>query len=347
MTLSLYLSRIIFVRILFAWAILVLLGLSIDLFKSASGLIETGGGYAVFEYAYFRTPQIMVVLFTVAILVGSITAFLALGHHSELIIMRASGHGIFLILGRLVPLMIILGVAHSQLGDRVTSWSETGLAAAFPEDDANISSDKWLWGRDGGAIIRAQLAKADGSVLDKLTVFEIGKTGQIVSRMNAKQASYNNQVWVLADAVKIQNGVAEPSNNLRWDTQLVPKTVLEIATKKRNFSASDARAALAGDTVVVRSSTYYVTRIKRNYAAFAVPLVLMTITALAGFGSTRGGNGAKLAIIAVVLGFSYITIDGMVGSLGEIGAIEPNIAAFSPSILFAAIGVWALLLLDE
>ena len=69
--------------------------------------------------------------------------------------------------------------------------------------------------------------------------------------------------------------------------------------------------------------------------------------ALAGLGGTRNDSGFRLAAYSLVLGFCYIVVDGMFGSLGETGIMPPSIAAITPTLMFIIIGVWGLVILDE
>ena len=74
-----------------AWLALAILGVSLDLFQAANDIIPLGGAPRLLEYVIFRTPQILITLFPVAILIGATVAFLSLGNNQEVIILRAAG----------------------------------------------------------------------------------------------------------------------------------------------------------------------------------------------------------------------------------------------------------------
>lgn len=346
-TLSLYLSRIIGLRIATAWAVLTLLGISIDLFQSAPDLLESGSVWRLLSYVGLRTPQIMVTLFPVAVLVGATTAFLSLSHHSEVVIMRAAGYGIFVILRQLMPLGLVLGALYSQVGDRVNSWTTANIAIAFPETKGEAPIGSLFWARDGLDIIRARLGNKEGSLLADVTVFMTDENGHIGAKLNAKSARFEGSQWFLSGVTETaSNRVAEKQDRI-WQTNLLPHSVREIASKSIDVSADEAKAALSGTAVSTRSNSYYETRIARSYSAIALPAVMFLLAALAGFGSTRGNMAVRHASFALVLGFVYIAVDGMFGSLGEVGIIGPSLAAFAPTVFFAAAGIWGLILLDE
>lgn len=347
MTLGLYLTRVIAFRIFTAWAVLTLLGVSIDLFQSASDLIALGGLGRLLGYTLLRAPQIMVTLFPVAVLVGATTAFLSLSHYSEVVVMRAAGFGIFVILRGLLSLGLILGVFYSQLGDRINSWTTANIAIAFPETTNEAPLGSMFWARDGLNIVRARLGSEDGSRLHDVSVFEVNDAGHVAVKMNAKTANFKNNKWVLNDVTRTEDNAITAQDEISWTTRLRPNSVRDIASKSISVSADDAKAALSGAAVSTRSSSYYETRIARSYAAFALPLIMFLLAAFAGFGSTRGNIAIRHASIALVLGFGYIAADGMFGSLGEVGVLGPHIAAFTPALFFAIAGIWGLMLLDE
>lgn len=346
MTLNFYLSRFIGVRILTAWLALALLGISIDLFRAANDIIALGGAVRLLEYVVYRTPQIMVTLFPVATLVGATLAFSSLKQHQEVVILRASGSGMLLILTRLLPLAILLGLFYSQGGDRIQSWTAQKLAFSFPETKKEAPVNSWVWARDGNNIVRARVGRDDGTLLKELIVYETDEKGHIHSRLSADQVIYEDGQWRLSNPVRIPStGDVEKDNEI-WSTRLLPQSVREIASKSIDVSADDARASLDGSIVATRSNSYYATRIARSYSAIALPFVTLMLAALAGLGSLRGNERSRPAIYAIVLGFCYITLDGMLGSLGETGFLLPYVAALTPTVLFTITGLWGLIMLD-
>jgi len=303
-----------------AWFAVAILGISLDLFQAANDIIPLGGAPRLLEYVAFRAPQIFITLFPVATLIGATVAFLSLGNNQEVIILRAAGCGILVILLRLIPLGILLGLLYSQAGDRINSWTSEKLALSFPEIKKDASVGSWLWARDGSNIIRARVGNETGTLLHELTVYETNDSGHVSARLTAKQANFENGQ---------------------------PETVREIASKSVDVSTDNARAALLGAVVTTRSAAYYATRIARSYSAITLPLAILMLAAIASLGGTRNDSGLRLASYSLILGFCYIIVDGMFGSLGETGIMPPSVAAVTPTLLFGIAGLWGLILLDE
>jgi len=350
-TLGLYLSRVVGMWILVAGVVLLLLGLGFDLLRSASGLIERGGAPAVMHYAWLRVPLIGTTLFPIAVLSGATIAFHTLAARSEVAVARAAGQSIFGLLRRLAPLALLMGVFFSQLGDRISDWAENSLAEAFPPERADTGGTDLVgalvWTRINREVVRAHLANADGTTLDRVTIYRLDAGGHLAERLSARSAAYTGSGWMLSDATRRPGDGITHVKTMDWPTRLSPEDIVTLARGRRTASSSDARAVLAGQVAATRGRSYYSTRIARTYAAYAVPAVMLVLAALSGFGSARAAGGARLAALAIALGFLYVATDGLFASLGEVGAIGPRVAAFTPSAVFAVLGGWGLVLLDN
>ncbi|MEM7507126.1 MAG: LptF/LptG family permease [Pseudomonadota bacterium] len=348
MTLSLYLSKVIGLRVLAAGLVFLILGISIDLIQSATDLLAEAGPTAILGYAALRTPQIAATLFPVAVLVGGTVAFLTLGHRSELVIVRAAGRSIFAILRMLAPCALVLGLIYHLMGDQLSAWAEQRLSETFPKTTEAPEAGASVWSRQSGQVMRAELATSDGTALRVFTLWELDAQGHVTGRRDAERAEFDDGVWVLRDVTRHQGDqrVQELESSI-WHTALTPSAMRALAAGRLSVSTANARAALAGLAVQTRGEAYYASRIARSYAALVIPGVMLVLAALAGFGLARSGGGLRMAITGVVLGFLYIAMDGVLGALSEVGMINAVIAATVPTALFAALGIWGLLVLEE
>ncbi len=347
MTLGLYLSTIVGTRILLSWFVLLLLALSIDLLQTAGGLINRGGVSLVAHYAWLRLPLLGTILLPISALTGAILAFLMLSSRSELTVIRAAGLSMWRILAILGPLALVLGILHHLMGDNLSTWAQDGLSELFPlEVPGSTASmgERVVWLREGNNVIRAIPLAEDGSVLTDLTVYRLDPNGELVDRLIAETATYRGDLWELTSAIRRTDGEVLDLGSHTWNSRMTPTDIFSVADGRRDRSLEQVRAVLAGDAVPTRGQAYYQTRIVRSYIAYAVPGIMLLIAGLSAFGTARHGGGVKMAVLAVVLGFLYIAIDGFVVSLGEAGAIGPFIAAALPSGVVLMAAIWFLLL---
>ncbi|MEM8793211.1 MAG: LptF/LptG family permease [Pseudomonadota bacterium] len=341
MTLALYLSRLIALRVALSWVVLLLLAIGIDLLRTSSDLIEQGGPAMVARYAWFQVPVFGSILMPISVLTGATVTFLSLSGRSEMTVIRAAGRSIGRVLFALVPLALVFGGIHYLFEDPLNAWSQKGLSRLFPLE-IETSLEERVWSREGQHVVRASPVADDGSVLSDVTIFRLDREGKMTERLTAETARFLGDGWQLEGVVRLGTGEAEIIDSLLWETQTTPVDIFRLAEGQRSVTPGEARAVLSGDAVPIRGQPYYETRAARGYVVFLMPAVMLMLAALSAFGTARYGGGMN-AVLAVVLGFLYIAVDGFVASLGEVGAVAPTLAAFGPSGLFLITAAWFLL----
>ncbi|MGY9054650.1 MAG: LptF/LptG family permease [Alphaproteobacteria bacterium] len=348
MKLAFYLSRLVTMHVLAATLVLTLLGLSLDLLKSATDLLGEGGGRALVLYAMLRAPLIAATLFPIAVLTGAVLAFLALVRRSEMIVIRGVGKGIFGTLGLLMPCAILLGLGYHVMGDRVAPWAEARLSNIFPAstDAAEIGAD--IWSRGQGEIVHGRLAAADGTALEQLTIWKLDRLGLVTTRSAAASATYREGAWTLHDYradTSLKGLPAVPE--VAWPTRLTPTSVRSLASAALAVSTATAKEALSGEAIPTRGGAYYRTLIAHSYVEPFIPAIMLLLAAAVSFNAPRGRGNVLRASLTIMAGFVYAVLDGVLGTLSEVGAINVIMAATVPSIVFAALGIWSLMMLED
>lgn len=348
MKLTLYLSKVLAGRIAAASVVFLILGLSLDLIRSADELVAYGGAEALGQYALLRVPAMAAQVLPLGVLLGGITSFLALGRRSELTVMRASGQSVFRLLIRLIPLAIVLGLAQHLLIDRGISWSERALAATFGgvADTPAAVEGANVTGRIGDAVVIGELGATDGTVIAPLMVYALDEDGQVTGRVETARATYGNGTWRMSDPHRIGEVPPSVAPDLLWPVRMSPGTVRALASGQATPTASEAAAALEGVVVPTRSRDYYRTRLAQSRAATLVPAVMLLCAAFASFHTARAG-GMGLVAIGVVLGLGFVVVDGVFSSLGQIGILPAWVAGWVPAGLFTVITGWTLLMREE
>lgn len=346
MTLMWYLTRLFALRIGAAAAVLLLLALGIDLIRTADDLIGLGGGPALARYGLLRSPGLLASVLPVAILVGGLTAALALADRAEIVVMRASGLSSLGLGAKLLPLAAVLGVLHHGLIDRWGALADQALTRAFPalaETPQAVVGDR-VAGRQGGEVVIATLARADGTELAPVAIYRLDPSGRIEARLSAASARFIAGVWHLD---RITPDAAQGPDPAIWRTGLDPAAVLALASGARPADAAESAAALAGTIVASRSTAYYASRIARAQAAFALPATMLLIALLASLGPPRGPGRLRLAGLGLALGLVYVLTGGLGTSLAEAGILGATVGAWLPTGLFAAGAIWALVMIEE
>ena len=152
MTMALYLSRQVAVRILAVLTGLVALGLSLDMMENSAEIIDLYGVGGLGHYALLRAPLILVTILPLGVLVGAALAFLTLAVRCEMVVLRAVGYNTVRVLLMLLPLAVLCGTAQSQLAGRLGPAAEEALVERFPDLFKSKAIKEEIWLRDWQSI---------------------------------------------------------------------------------------------------------------------------------------------------------------------------------------------------
>ncbi|MDT8344129.1 MAG: LptF/LptG family permease [Thermohalobaculum sp.] len=348
MTLGRYLMRQLALAIVGTLGVLLILALGLDLIDTATDLLDLGGFSALARYAALRLPLIAATVLPIAVLTGGAIAFFALAARSELVVMRAAGLNTLRLMLQVLPVSLLLGAGYGLLSDGVAAWAERALVRTFPELVGTPTAGL-IWARAPGEIVRIASATPTGEELTGVSIFALDPNGDILGRTDAGGAVYRDGGWDLTGPLAVTAPGKRRAEGVdrRWVTRLTPADVLTLAARPEFVGAGQAAQVLAGIAYGARGGAFYQTRLWRGYAAASVPAIMLLFAATAGFGLSRSGGRGWLAAAGVATGFLFIATDGFLISLGASGAMDPVLAVATAPVLFAGLGLWGIILLEE
>jgi len=348
MRLGLYITRQVGLAIAGAGGVLLVLALGLDLIDTATDLLDLGGFAALARYAALRLPLIAVTVLPIAVLTGGAIAFFALAARSELVVIRAAGINTLRLMLLLAPLSGLIGAGYGYLSDALAARAEQALVRSFPELVGSPTAHL-VWARAPNEIVRIGSAVPSGATLSDVSIFALERNGLIVARTDADGAVFRGDGWELTGAVTVTGPGRGPGAAVvrHWTTRLRPADVRTLAARPEFVGAQRAAQVLAGIAYGARGAPFYQTRLWRGYVAMTVPAIMLLFAAAAGFGLTRSGGRGWLAAGGVATGFLFIATDGFLISLGASGAMDPLLAVLTAPALFAGLGLWSIILLEE
>jgi lipopolysaccharide export system permease protein len=347
MTMVLYLSRQVGFRIVAVLLCLVALGVTFDLIEASTEILEDYDAKALGIYALLRAPLFLVIILPLGILIGAALAFLTLALRNEIVVLRIAGVNTLRIFLMLVPLAAVCGVGQSYLIGELAPAAEAALNRRFPEMFKTQGIEHEVWLRDWRDIIRVGRGTADGTRLSDVSIYQIDPNGDLRQRIEARTARYSRDGWRL-EGVTLQaaNQPKREVAELPWETRLTPAGLIGVARRPELIDAGEARQILSGAVPGGRGVPYYSVQLWRSYSAALVPLVMILFGTLAGFRLSREGGG-KYIVLGISGGLSFIVFDGVLTSLGEVGAMGAVWAAFLAPGLFFVIGLWSVMVVEE
>ena len=341
-----YLSRLYFGRAVGAVVAFTSLVQLLDLIESATELLDRGLGLSgIGYYALLRTPSIMVQAFPLGALVGALVVFIGLARGNEISVMRAAGASALRIAGWMMPAALLLAGVHFILADQIAPRTERALGLWWSETAPVRKGDERpdpKWFNVGNSIVAVEHTSGDGSLLEGVRIYERNADGVLTKRISAAEAVYRDGTWLLHRGAEVATDTDRITTtsfeNRIWTANLEPDDIVGILMPNHRVSAASAWAILKGQRVGSRSPAYYRTLLHRSATGPASAFLMLILAMPAAFMLRRGGNVGSY-LLPLVLGLSFLLVEGIGATFGETGFLPPALAAWGPLLLFLSIGL--------
>jgi len=352
--------------------------LLLDLMNRGDDVVQRHGksALALAKYAALRLPDLASFILPFAVLIASLLMLAKFARNNEIMALKASGLSFYHLLLNLVPAALLVGLLHFLISDQVVprtarilqEWDAADQPAtpakgggtadnSTPSDTMPLTPPSpgarptGQWIRDGDSYVQIETVLADGKELHGVTIFERQGHAVLNERLLAERALFDDTGWRLLNVQKLsladgQDRKPERIAAMPWVTSLTPDHLADLTTDPATLSMAEVWRFVAHPEVGSRPVDFYETWLLRKTGLPLVTIMMVLLAAPVAQGLQRhGGLGAGLAV-GVGLGFLYFVADGLLMTLGEMGTIPPLIAAWSPTALFAAIGISALLKIE-
>src|SRR5687767_9077230 len=311
------------------------------------------------EFMFWSTPQFLVYIIALAVLISGLVTIGLLTKNSELIVMRACGISLY----RTAMPMLAFAVAAGAV---LVGLQETVLATSNRRADQldheirfgkpqtyGVLNRKWVVGRDG-EVYHYQYYDPRNQELHSLSVFEFDpKDHRLIKRRFVQMAKYT------ADA----RPDAEPEWTLDkgWLREFAPNNDVLFSgftNQVQRFEAADyfVTEAREPDLMNFAQLRVYIDEMRAGgynvldhevglHRKVAFPFVTLVMTLIAvPFAVTTGRRGAMYGIgVGIVLALVYWVMISVFAAFGASGVLDPMLAAWAPNLIFGAVAAFLLL----
>ncbi len=312
---------------------------------------------AAIEYFLWDMPQFLLYVVPMAMLFGTLLTMQRLSGESEITAMMAGG----ISLARIIVPLAVAGVVVSVTAlvvqealvplanDRAAYIREAVIEHLSPAA-SNLTVVTPLPGGGKQVTIAGALDPQTQSLMN-VTVLRYDNKARLGEMIVSQQARYESQNWTFQDATTYQFGIGgEVTGTLQSPTLSVDIGEKPNQVAKRNFSTQDpenlSRAEIASALATGALSDAQRRSFKATYEAkLARPFssfVFVLFAAPLGLRRVRGGGTPIGFGLAVVIVFVYYVIQTFFVSVGTASSWLAGIAAWTPIVLFAAVGIWLL-----
>lgn len=356
-TLTFYLARLFFTRILAVLLMLVMVLQVLDLLgESGDILAHPGNGQAqLLYYVSLRVPQLIARFLPYSVLLATIITLATLNQNSEVISMKAAGLSAHQVLAPLVLTALMVSVCSFAFNERVVTRASARLDAWAAAHYGTVPKDSGartnLYLSDGRDLLMAQALTGQGRglAMTGVTFYRRDANDMVVEQLRASRATYANPGWKLEKPTRFL--VAGTQTTKLESVTVAPGiTVDKIMLSNVDADAQDIFALansikalkIAGRRTSELDAAWW-HKISGPLSSALMPL----LGAVAAFGLARSGQLLIRAVIGMALGFAYFVFDNAALAMGNFGGYPPLIAAWAPFMLFALIGETVLIRTEE
>jgi len=316
----------------------------LELLDVTTDVLDRGLGLrGLIYYAMLRTPSEIVVALPLAVLLGTVSAFHAMARQHEITAMRAAGVSLGKLYLWLLPVPLLLAVAHFALSQAVLPHAETELKrwwdATTPVEDIEV---KPLWAHTSTGPVSFEHSAPDGRSLRRLRIYEVADDGHLLARISADGAQWRDGRWQLEAVQEFrfadQKIVRTDQDHRLWNSNLRPDDVTRIELARPQLSSIMLADTIAGSRVGTQPLRYYKTVLYRSFTAPLGAFVMLLLAVPSALALPRGGGGGEM-LAGLGLGLGFLLCDGLVAALGSGGQLPPLAAALAAPILFITIGL--------
>jgi LPS export ABC transporter permease LptG len=310
----------------------------------------------VIEYYATQVPQILIILLPVSLLLALLFSLGRMSRANEIVSMLTAGVSIPRVLFPLIGIGLFTVAATSALNYSLAPHAELAkktFLAGFRGQKGFAIEGQIFRNRTDSRTWFIQSFVTGDNVFNNVQVLQQDSQDNIVADYLAARATYraHDKTWALENAKVVHYDAA--GNIL--DEQFYPSLKIDnwsetpfrlgSANVRAEFlSVSELHAYLRHNsdfprTLLAPFRTHFQYRLALPWTC----LVVVCIAAPLGIGYSRRGVLASVAT-AVILVFSMNFLTHLFLALGEGDRISPLAAAWTPNILFAAVGLYLLYL---
>ena len=327
-----------------------------DIIRNRTPLITVG------DYLLNLVPYMLYNLTPLAALLAVLVTFGSLSRSSELTAMKASGVSIYRLIAPVMVLTAVIAVA-------LFTFDEFYLPAANRRQESLRSvikgkpaqtflrpDRKWISGQQDSVgeparIFYYQFFDPDKDVFANLTVFEFQPNSfRLQRRIFAGSARWDAQVqrWVFENGWQRSFQGETVSNFQPFSLSTFPEIREQPSYFKKEERPSQEMSFNELNTYIrdLKQSGFDTMRLRVQLnRKLAYPLITLVMALLAVPFALSMGKRGGLAGVAVAIGMAlaYNVLAGIFEAMGNVNAMPPMLAAWSPDLLFAFAGGYLLL----
>ena len=352
-TIEKYILSKIFSPFIFCFILISSIYLIIDLSTKLEHIVKNKVGLdIVAEYYIYSFPNIVFQIIPLCLLVATIYSLTKMNKYNEITAMRASGISFFTILKPYFTTAVILTALMFWNQEKLIPSSYQKLRTLdyklAGKSEVKVYKNITFYAQ-GNRIIFAREFFPDEELLNYVVILEQNLNKKVLYKITAESAQYLKDKWLLYNLIIYK---FNPKGTGIEEAVTLSKKEYDLKKRPRDLLTSEIEISyLPFKELLNRISNFsgiskeVVRRLAVElYHKFSFPLTNVVLLFLGLFVGLKSRQASLLKGlgIALLIGFSYYTLDAFSYSLGKIGLLPPFIGAFFANIFFLSAGGYLL-----
>lgn len=313
-------------------------------------------GDVVVHYFVFKSPDILLLITPVAVLVAVLVTFGVMGRRNEITAMKAAGISVYratlpaIALGWIVALGLFAAMEYILPSMNRVAKRDFNIIKGRPPEPSSLLDRKWVLG-SAGHLYHYDFVepRPRGIALHNLSVFDIDtRKWELMDLLHAGRATWNGVAYELERGWRrgfgSRTGFREfPQSRTReidapnyFSQEERPADTLRFQELRSHIASLEK---LGLDVIQLRVQLH-------RKVAFPLICVVMTLLGIP-FAFVVARRGALYGVAAsVFLAIVYWACQGIFDALGNNASLPPLLAAWAPNLLFGGAGLYLMFTLE-
>lgn len=304
------------------------------------GLAQAG------QYVLLTMPRMMVQMFPIAALIGSMAGLGLLARNNELTVIRAAGVPLWRIVWSVMKVGLVLMVTMSVIGEWIAPHSESRaqmLRSVSMSENISFKGKNGLWARDANSVVNVREILPDGK-LAGVYIYDFAEPNRLKQITQARQAVYLHDRWLLHDVThqRFEEGAVRSSQAAEeeWSTRLSPDLLNVVIVKPDTLSV----AGLRNYVDYLHENGLKAERYEVAYwSKIAAPFVTGVMVFLAipfAFGPLRSVTAGQRLVVGMLIGVGFYLFNQVTTYVTLVYGINPVAGALLPALMFSGYAVY-------
>lgn len=308
-------------------------------------------GAVITRYYKYQSLQLAYDIAPIAVLVTTLVTFSLMSRSNEVTACRALGISLYRMALPAFGGALAIAALFAAMQAQVLPASNLKVAEARAvikgqplQRFARSADRQWQMGR-GSFMYNFLHFDAKHSALQRLQVFEFDPAGGLVARLYAEEGRYEENGWVLARgwtrnfAGREQRGFRPFTGAVEVDLEEPPSFFAEEPRRPEQMTYGELAEFTAELRESGRPQPKYEVAL-HNKLAFPIGSIVMALVGFP-FAFRLERRGALYGLgVSIALGLVFILVFAFFTTLGEVAALPPAIAVWSPSLLFSLLAAY-------